>query len=155
MNVLQIEIQATPPVHDSVEVFGEGAAGSQGADKFCWLASDLTEVSGQAAIDQQGAVAVGRTGQRPRRVTLGAVRSGEAAQHVAEAQMRSLAARWLRGRIEILGRPGVLPGDLLRVAHVPPAHAAADLLLGPHALRVRQVSHVLSRRRGFVTRMEF
>jgi hypothetical protein len=154
-NVLQIEIQATPPIHDSVEVFGEGAAGSQGADKFCWLANDLAGVSGQAAIDPHGEVAVGRTGKTPRRLTLGVVRSGEAAQHVAEAQMRALAARWLRGRIEILGRPGVLPGDLLRVAHVPPAHAAADLLLGPHALRVRQVSHVLSRRRGFVTRMEF
>jgi hypothetical protein len=59
-NVLQIEIQATPPIHDSVEVFGEGAAGSQGADKFCWLASDLAGVSGQAAIDAQGAVAVGQ-----------------------------------------------------------------------------------------------
>jgi hypothetical protein len=65
MNVLQIEIQATPPIHDSVEVFGEGAAGSQGADKFCWLASDLAGVSGQAAIDPQGAVAVGRTGNDP------------------------------------------------------------------------------------------
>lgn len=153
--VLQVEIQATPPIHDSVEVFGEGAAGSQGADKFCWLASDLAGVSGRAAIDAQGAVAGGRTGKAPRRLTLGVVRSGEAAQHVAEAQMRALAARWLRGRIEVLGRPGVLPGDLLRVAHVPPTHAAADLLLGPHSLRVRQVSHVLSRRRGFVTRMEF
>ncbi|MBP9803374.1 MAG: hypothetical protein KBE22_00525 [Candidatus Accumulibacter sp.] len=155
MNVLQIEIQATPPIHDSVEVFGEGAAGSQGADKFCWLASDLAGVSGQAAIDPQGVVAVGRTGKTPRRLTLGAVRSGEAAQHVAEAQMRALAARWLRGRIEVLGRPGVQPGDRVRLTGIPPRHAAADLLLGPHALRVRRVSHVLSRRRGFVTRMEF
>jgi len=154
-NVLQIEIQATPPIHDSVEVFGEGAAGSQGADKFCWLASDLAGASGQAAIDPQGAVAVGRTGKTPRRLTLGVVRSGEAAQHVAEAQMRALAARWLRGRIEVLGRPGVLPGDRVRLINILPRHAAANLLLGPHSLRVRQVSHVLSRRRGFVTRMEF
>ncbi|HRF10617.1 MAG: Phage protein D [Candidatus Accumulibacter phosphatis] len=154
-NVLQIEIQATPPIHDSVEVFGEGAAGSQGADKFCWLASDLAGVSGQAAIDAQGAVAVGRTGKTPRRLTLGAVRSGEAAQHVAEAQMRVLAARWLRGRIEVLGRPGVQPGDRVRLVGVPPRHAAAGLLLGPCSLRVRQVSHFLGRRRGFVTRMEF
>ncbi|MEF8706863.1 MAG: hypothetical protein V5B07_10545 [Candidatus Accumulibacter sp. UW27] len=155
MDVLQIEIQAMPPIHDSVEVFGEGAAARQGADKFCWLASDLTGVRGQAAIDPQGAVAVGRTGKTPRRLTLGAVRSGEVAQHVAEAQMRALAARWLRGRIEVLGRPGILPGDRVRVAHLPPAHAAADLLRGPHPLRVREVSHVLSRRRGFVTRMAY
>ncbi|MER2624469.1 MAG: hypothetical protein ABTS22_11095 [Accumulibacter sp.] len=154
-HVLQIEIQATPSIHDSVEVFGEGAAGSQGADKFCWLATDLAGVSGQAAIGPQGAVAVGRTGKTPRRLTLGVVRSGEVAQHVAEAQMRALAARWLRGRIEVIGRPGVLPGDRVRLVGVPLRHAAADLLQGPHSLRVRQVSHVLGRRRGFVTRMEF
>ncbi|RDE52171.1 MAG: hypothetical protein DVS81_02775 [Candidatus Accumulibacter meliphilus] len=155
MNLLQIEIRATPPIHDSVEIFGEGAAGSQGADKFCWLASDLAGVSGRAAIDPQGTVAVGQTGQRPRRLTLGVVRSGEAAQHVAEAQMRALASRWLRGRLEVIGRPGVMPGDRVRLVGIPPRHAAAELLSGPHALRVRQVSHVLSRRRGFVTRMEF
>ncbi len=154
-NVLQIGIQATPPIHDSVEVFGEGAAGSQGADKFCWLATDLAGVSGQAAIDTQGEVAIRRTGKTPRRLTLGVVRSGETAQHVAEAQMRALAARWLRGRIEVIGRPGVQPGDRVRLTGIPPRHAAAGLLQGPHALRVRQVSHLLGRRRGFVTRMEF
>jgi hypothetical protein len=154
-DVLQIEIEATPPIHDSVEVFGEGAAASQGADKFCWLATDLAGVSGQAAIGPQGAVAVGRTGKSPRRLTLGVVRSGEVAQQVAEAQMRALTARWLRGRIEVIGRPGVLPGDRVSLTGIPLRHAAAGLLQGPHALRVRQVSHVLGRRRGFVTRMEF
>lgn len=153
--VLDVALEATPPIYDSVEVFGEGVAGSRGADKFCWLATDLAGVSGQAAIDKQGEVIVGRIGQRPRRLTLGAVRSGEAAQHVAEAQMSALAARWLRGRVEVLGRPGVSPADRVSLGGVRAPHALADLLRRPGTLRVRQVSHFLNRQRGFVTRIEF
>ena len=134
---------------------GEGAAASQGADKFYWLVKDVAGVSGKAAIDAHGVVAVGRSGSSPRHVKLGAVRSGEAAQLVAEAQMRALAARWLRGRVDVLCAPKVLPGDQVKINGIPPRHGAASLLQGPHRLRVRQVRHILNRKHGFVTHLGF
>lgn len=154
-NVLRLELQATPPVYDSVEVFGEGAAASQGAEKFYWLANDMSGVSGKAVIDAQGTVKAGSSGQCPRHLKLGVVRSGEVAQQVAEAQLRALAARWLRGRLEVFGTPKVLPGDRVKINRIPPRHAAAKLMQGPHTLRVRQVRHLLSRNRGYVTCLEF
>jgi len=38
-NILTLDLQVTPPAYDSVEVWGEGAASSQGADKYYWLVS--------------------------------------------------------------------------------------------------------------------
>jgi len=154
-NVLRLELQATPPIHDSVEVFGEGAAAGQGADKFHWLANDMAGVSGKAAIDAQGMVTAGRIGKCPRLLKLGAVRSGEAAQQVAEAQMRALSARWLRGRVEVYGMPKIFPGDHVKINSVPARHSVAKLLQGQHTLRVRQVRHFLSLNRGFLTCLEF
>ena len=154
-NVLRLELRATPSIYDSVEVVGEGAAASQGADKFYWLAKDLAGVSGKAAIDAQGKVTAGRLGQRPRRLILGAVRSGETAQQVAEAIIQALAARWLRGHLEVFGAPKVQPGDRVKINGIPARHGAASLLQGSHTLRVRQVGHFLSRNRGFVTHLSF
>ena len=154
-NVLRLELRATPPIYDSVEIVGEGAAANQGADKFYWLVKDLAGVSGKAAIDAQGNVSAGSSGQRPRRLTLGAVRTGEAAQQIAEAMLQALAARWLRGRLEVFGAPKVQPGDRVKIDGIPALHGAAALLQGSHALRVRGVGHFLSRNRGYVTRMDF
>lgn len=154
-NIKQMEIMVAPPVHDSIEVFGEGAASSKGAEKYYWLTKDLSGVSGKSAIDEQGVVSTGKLGKRPRHLNLGAVRSGESAQYVAQACMKAQAARWLRGRMAVFGTPGVLPGDTIKIENIPDKHQAALLLQTRHSLRVRQVKHSFNRTLGFMTQMEF
>lgn len=154
-NVLRLDLQAAPPRWDGLQVHGEGAAASRGADKAHWLAKDLSGVAGKAALDAQGRVSGGREGKQSQRWVLGAVRSGEAAGEVAQAHLKALAARWLRGFVEVFGEPAVMPGDGVELTGIPAGHALAGLLQGPHALRVRGVRHRLTRQDGLVTRMEF
>ncbi len=154
-NVLRLDLQAVPPRWDGLEVYGEGAAASRGADKAHWLAKDLSGVAGKAALDAQGQVTAGRSGPHAQRWVLGAVRSAEAAGQVAQAHLRALAARWLRGSVEVFGEPAVMPGDTVALQGIPEGHALAALLRGPHKLRVRGVRHRLTRQSGLVTRMEF
>jgi hypothetical protein len=153
--ILQVNLQAMPPVHDGAEICGEGAAASQGADKWYWLAKDLTGVSGKAAMDEHGTVSEGKTGTQTQRLVLGAARSGEAAGHIAVARARAFAAHRLRGFVEVSGAPGVMPGDRVTIESIPRGHALAVLLQGVPGLRVRGVHHRLSRHVGFVTRLEF
>jgi len=154
-NILSLDLQHPPPVHDSVEVWGEGAASSKGADKFYWLATDLSGVSDKAAVDDDGKVSTGKPGKRPLHITHGAVRSGETAQALAKAHMAALSARWVRGRLKVFARPGVEPGNLVEIKDLPEDHAAAGALKDNRLLRVRRVSHQLDRNQGFVTRMDF
>ncbi|MCG8422767.1 MAG: hypothetical protein MJE77_33040 [Proteobacteria bacterium] len=154
-SVISLDLYRPPLVVDSIAVWGEGAAGSKGADKTHWLASDLAGVSGKAAIDASGATTSGSLGQSPRQLKSGAVRTGEAAQACADGHMAALASRRVRGRVDIFGTPGIEPGDLIDIADLPDQHAATSALLKNHTLRVRQVRHLMSRRRGYITRLEF
>lgn len=154
-DVRSLELQAAPPLYDSIEVWGEGAASTQGADKYYWLVTDLTGVNGKAAVNASGQVTPGSTGQRPRYVSRGAIRSGEAARDMAAAQMKRVVARWLRGHLEVGETPGVEPGKLVRIEGLPADHSAATLLQGGRLPRVRRVRHTLDRQRGFITRLDF
>ena len=65
----------------------------------------------------------------------------------AETMQRSLAQRAARGgfagRLALVGRPAVRPGDLVQVSDLPGSN--------PGTLRVRAVTHRLDARSGFVT----
>jgi hypothetical protein len=151
-NVLRLDLRAAAICGDSIEVWGEGAASAKGADKAHWLPAKLDGVSGTATLQSDGNVAADRLGKRPVRVIDGALRSGEAAKQVAEARMKNLAARRVRGFIEVFGAPKVKLGDLVSIDDLPDEHAAAALLdTGP--LQVRGVRHTLDRSRGLVTRI--
>lgn len=148
-DVLALHLATVPPAFDSAVVWGEGAASSQGAGKEHWLVKDLSSVSGKAALGSERTVSAGQEGERPLLVLDGSVRSGEAAADIAQARMAAVAARAVRGFIEVLGMPGVVPGDTVKVDGLPGDSA------GSGALRVRRVRHRLDARVGFVTRMDF
>ncbi|MFO1432391.1 MAG: hypothetical protein U1F76_19995 [Candidatus Competibacteraceae bacterium] len=154
-NILTLDLHLMPPAYDSVEVWGEGAASSQGADKYYWLVTDLTGVNGKAALTANSQVNPGSLGKLPRPIYQGAVRSGEAARGVAEAQVKALAARWLRGHIEVYGTPGVEPGHRVQIVGLPTDHSATAVLASGHLPRVRRVQHRLDRQRGLLTRLDF
>ena len=154
-NVLFLELARVQLPWDSVEVWGEGAASSQGADKAHWLTADLSGVSGKAALSESGSVSGGKLGSRPRLIRDGALRSGGAAEDSAKARMTWLATRRLSGRLEAYGASAVMPGDHVKLEKLPAQHAAATLLSAGGPLRVRGVRHLLDRARGLVTRLEF
>lgn len=152
--VLEMSLRALSPAYDGVVVWGEGAASSMGSAKDHWLVGDLAPVSGKASVDASFTVMLGSEGKTPILVKDGAVRTGADAADQAEARMKAVASRKLRGYIAILGNPRIGPGDLVAIDGVPEGHAASELLQG-NVLRVRRVRHTLSPKRGFVTRMEF
>ncbi len=148
-DVLELHLEDAVPVFDSVVVWGEGAASSNGAGKEHWLVADLSSVSGKASLGEGGTVTPGQEGERPWQVLDGAVRSGEAARAVAEARMAAVAARATRGFLRVLGAPAVKPGDRVVVSGLPGGG------LSPVSLRVRRVRHRLDARVGLVTRVDF
>lgn len=151
--VLRTELRQASPALSGVEVWGEGAASTQGSEKGHWLVADLASVSGKAALGDSGAVQAGSAGSQPREVRDGALRTGDDAAAQAKARMAALAARPVRGFIEVLGAPAVQPGDTVKLDDIPKGHPVEALASGK-VLRVRAVRHTLSARAGFVTRME-
>ncbi|MFP2913493.1 hypothetical protein ACLESD_52580, partial [Pyxidicoccus sp. 3LFB2] len=57
--VLRAELRKPSPALDGVEVWGEGAASTQGAEKGHWLVADLSSISGKAALGSTGGVQAG------------------------------------------------------------------------------------------------
>jgi hypothetical protein len=154
-SVRALDLAAIVLPWDSVEVWGEGAGSAKGSDKSHWLCTDLSGVSGKAAVDDKGVVTTGKLGSRPLRVRDGALRSGGAAQDSAKARMGWLASRRVGGRIEVNGTPAVQPGDTVGIDKLPAAHGLSKLLAASGALRVRGVRHWLDRELGLVTRLSF
>ncbi len=152
--VLAVSFDVRQLGYDGVEVWGEGAASTQGAEKAHWLVTDLAGVRGQASIDASGAVAGGSAGNNPLRVRSGAVRSGDAAQTLAEAWGKALAARRRHGHLDVLGAPAVQLGHRIAIAELPREHWG-ELAQETASLPVRRVRHTLDLQRGFLTRIEF
>jgi len=151
--ILALDLRRAPAAHDGVQLWGEGAASAKGKDKAHWLTADLSGVKGEAAITSSGQVRGNQASAMPRWVRSGAIRSGAAAGDAAQAMAAALAARRLRGHVEVFGAPEIMPGDLVDITHLPSDHAAAALLDGK-PLRVRAVRHTLSRQGGLRTRIE-
>nr|WP_294518354.1 hypothetical protein [uncultured Rhodopila sp.] len=151
--ILALDIRGVSPAFDGFEMWGEGAASSQGKDKAHWLSTDLAGVKGEASVAADGSVQAGNAGTSPRRIRAGAIRAGEAAGDAAKAKAAALAGRRLRGTIDAFGSPSLMPGSLLGIAKLPADHAAAALLNGK-PVRVRAVRHTLSRNLGLRTRIE-
>lgn len=153
--VIELAIRQCPPTFDSVEVWGEGAASAKGADRAHWLSTELSGVSAKACITPDGKVQAGKLGERPLRLRDGALRSGEAVEAVAKAWASGVAARLLRGSMEVFAAPTILPGDRVEITGLPDGHPAAALLGEGVRLHVRGVRHHLDRQRGALTRLSF
>lgn len=154
-HVLAMTLAQSTPTRDGVVVWGEGAASKQGEAKSHWLADDLASVSGKAGVGADGTAKKGSAGKRPHSVFDGAVRTGQVAGDLAAARALALASRSVRGHVDVLGAPTVVPGDLVQFENFSDGMAAIAAIAGTDGLRVRQVSHTLGAAAGFVTRLEF
>ncbi|HEX4964780.1 MAG TPA: hypothetical protein VF173_28465 [Thermoanaerobaculia bacterium] len=111
-----------------------GAASEAGAEQWHWILRSPT-----AAMPGIGGLG-GAAG--PLRV-VAALRTRAAAGEMGQALSQRAARASFAGRLTIVGRPAVRPGDLIAVSGLP----AGD----PGTLRVRALTHRLDGRAGFVT----
>jgi hypothetical protein len=153
-NVRELSVKEIQPVYDGVEFWGEGAASTQGADKYYWLPTELSGVNAKASVAGDGSVSSGASGKCPRQLCSGALRSGEAASDLAEARMKAAAGRRIQGHINAFGSPAVKPGDHVKIEGLPAYHSAAEIFKDAQGLRIRGVRHVLDMQAGFITRMD-
>lgn len=154
-HVLAVQLRRVTPARDGVVVWGEGAASKKGEARGHWLADDLTAVSGKAGVGADGTAKKGSAGQRPHSVFDGAVRTGQAAGDLAAARALARATRSVRGHVDVLGAPSVVPGDTIKLENLGDGMAALADIAGTTGLRVRQVCHTLAAAAGFTTRLEF
>lgn len=151
--LLALDLCQAAAAPDGWAVWGEGAAGTKGKDRAHWLATDLSNVKGSAAITREGAgwkVEAGAAGARSTRRCLGLVRSAELAEALARAAATARAARPVLGTLDALGAPSLEPGQRIAVSGLPADHASGALADRP--LRVRAVRHTLDGR-GLLTRL--
>lgn len=155
-NVLDLELAQRERLGDSLDVWGEGAAGTDGAEREHWLPTDLTGVRGQATVGE-GAddprVSVGRLGKRPRVLVDGAIRSSDAAEDVASALLQAQALRPFVGAVLLPGLADIDPGDWIELLDLPPSiHPSSARTV---KLRIRRLWHFLSTTHGLLTRLGF
>ena len=155
LDVYELDLKQNSPVFDGVEVTGEGAAGTEGAEKYYWLSDDLSGVCGKASLDDKGNVTTGKSGKRVNRFFSGALRSQEAAENIAESYLKKVYVESVKGRLKAHGRLGIAPGDRVKFSDFPTGHAYSKLLENSDGLRVRHVRLLLNSEDGFVTYLNF
>ena len=119
------------------KVLGEGAAGSEGDDAWCWIVKDPASVTAE-------------TGDGPgtRLVARPALRSAEAVQAAADGLAAAGQRRLNTGRVLTAGAPVVTVGSTIELADLPVAAFNGACL-------VTRVIHEYSKRHGFVSRIDF
>lgn len=135
VDILGLDLADAAPGTGAVAVYGEGAAGSEGADAWAWIIKDPAAVTGSAG-----------SGAPERSYADGALRSAEAAGAAAQAIADAAAARRLAGRLRVPGSPAVTVGSVVEIADAP-----VDGLNG--RFLVRALRHRLEKRGGYVTEM--
>ncbi len=154
INILELNIRKTKPVHDSIQIIGEGSAGTKGADKYFWLPDDLSGLKGIASTED-GNVTSGKKGNFSVCEVIPALRSGEAVDKIAQARMKSKAAQLFRGYIKIYGYPEAMPGDIAIIKKLPKHHSLSSFFSSSGSLRIRNVRHFYNLQNGFLTRLDF
>lgn len=107
-DLLAIEHRAGSAALGALTVVGEGAAGSQGADAWSWLAKD-----------PQGVLAQAGSGDPARLVRDASLRSAQGVRSAAQAAARRAVAGARRVRLRVLGSPDLIPGAAVGVQGSP------------------------------------
>ncbi len=134
-DLLAARVAQAAPSSGKVEVWGESPASAEGAEAASWLAHDFSSARGSA----------GSGGLR--RLDDPAIRTKEAAAASAEGRLGAIGRRASFGATVVLGAAQLVLGDAVSLLGSP-----GDRLGG--VFQVRRVSHRLSARRGFTTRLE-
>lgn len=137
VDLISLSLDESATHFGQTTVVGAGASGSEGTDAWCWINSKRDPIasqqgSGDAAMIQRVA----------------ALRSADAVQAAATAQLDRVSALGLKGKIRVPGTPQLLAGSTFEVSET-----TDGLLDGTFV--AQKVSHVFNKRGGFTTEIEF
>ena len=132
-DILRLQAHQHQTVTSGVAVVGDGAAGGQGKDAWCWLVKDPAGVRGEA-------------GSEPRQFSEGALRAGEAATSAALGRLTSLGRADSGATVLVPGAEEVLPGTTVAIEGAPEESQNGTYL-------VWQVNHRYDKHRGFTSRL--
>lgn len=135
-HIVAFNVTRTPPLAGLVEAWGESPAGSQGENSWAWLTTDFSGSRGSAGA---GALLLR---ERP------ALRTRQAARTAANAALKTIKRRTLRGNVMTIGRPQIKLGDAIRLREM------ADESLNT-IFQVRSVTHRITKLSGFTTTVGF
>lgn len=135
-HIVALDVLRTPPLAEQVEMWGESATGSDGADASAWVTTDFSGSKGTAGSGVRLLI------ERP------AVRTADAARTAANAFLTTLQRRTIRGRLVTIGRPEVKLGDSIRM------QGLEDDSLNDR-FQVRSVVHRITKSAGFTTTINF
>jgi hypothetical protein len=134
-DVLSLQVTISPPLYESVEVWGESPASAEGAEAASWLVRDFSASVGTAGFGSK------------LRLSDPAVRTRDAAGVSAKGRLAALTRRATTGVGIVLGSPAVALGDAVTFLDAP------DTRLGG-VFQVKRVTHSFAKVDGFTTRME-
>jgi phage protein D len=133
-DLLRMEVDQRGDLGGGYQLYGEGAAGSQGDDAWCWLVKDPSSVKGEAGDD-------------PNRVLADrALRTGGAAADAANGAQQAAQFNHDTARLWVPGCPFALPATTVSVAESPQDAMNGDWM-------VTGVVHQLARGRGFTSKL--
>ncbi len=136
-HIIELEQLQTTPQAGQVEAWGESPGGGQAEEAWAWLTKDFDSSKGTAGSGGPTLLL-----ERP------ALRTGNAARTAAGAAHTDIQRRAIRGRLLIIGRPGVKLGDAVRLRDVP-EEPLND------TFQVRSVTHRLTKQGGFTSTIGF
>jgi phage protein D len=132
-DVIEFDAVESAPSSGSVTVVGDGAAGSKGSDAWSWNLKDVSPLKGTAG-----------SGDPVRVVSLGAIRSADAATAAAEGIVAKAKLGGLSARLLVPGAPKAGVGTTVELASAPDGSLNGSWL-------VRGARHRLVHARGYTT----
>jgi len=137
VDLLDLRLRRDGAGLECVRVFGESPASNQGQATWPWLVKDLAPLGGTAG-----------QGSRSSSWRDGAVRTKDAADRLAAAQLGAGRDAATMGLAVLLGNPRVQLGDAIEVTDAPWTELNG-------LFKVTSVRHRLGKREGFVTTVGF
>lgn len=137
IDILDLQLRHHQVGSDHIVVYGESPASNQGTNTWHWLAKDLSPFRSEVG---QGARALAMQD--------GAVRTKDAADHLATSKFGAIQDHSTWGRLKILGNPQVKLGDAIAINNAPQPELNG-------LFKVTSVRHVLNKRDGYLTFISF
>jgi len=137
IDLLELTLDHQPQLPAHVSVVGESPSSNQGSNAWPWIVKDASAVKSDVG-----------SGNSLLALRDGALRSKDAADLFAKQKFGAGKDATARGRCRMLGNPMVKLGDAIEIKNAPKAELNG-------LFKVTRVRHVLSKREGFVTHLEF
>lgn len=136
-DLISIQFSENNAAVENITVVGEGAAGAEGQDAWCWIIKDPAALKVEAG-----------TGHHLRFYQDGSIRSGDAAQSSADGLLQHAGFTVFTGELCVPGAPLIKVGSNVEISSAP-----QEVLNG--SFYVLGVHHHYSKKRGLISSVSF